>query len=180
MSSIYPTKGFQFMKKLLLASVFAVVGAMNVHAADFGGAYVGGDIGYSKSDDVKGFDGGITAGYGVEMGKWYIGGELGGGLSKADGNDIEKKYYYTGAARLGYKATDKVLAYGVLGLEGAKFDNGPSSARDWGYRYGVGVETFVKDNVTVRGQVDYVDWQGEKGLPGDGEWRTSLGVAYHF
>lgn len=168
------------MKKLLLASVFAVVGAMNVHAADFGGAYVGGDIGYSKADETKGVDGGLNVGYGVEMGKWYIGGELGGGISSADGDGIEKKYTYGGAARLGYKATDKVLAYGVLGLEGAEFDTGAGSERDWGYRYGVGVETFVKDNVTVRGQVDYVDWQGEKGLPGEGEWRTSVGVAYHF
>ncbi|MDW9478730.1 outer membrane beta-barrel protein [Sinorhizobium meliloti] len=167
------------MKKLLLASVFAAIAA-NVHAADFGGVYVGGDIGYSKADDTKGFDGGINAGYGVEMGKWYIGGELGGGISTADGDDLEKKYYYTGAARLGYKATDKVLTYGVLGLEGAEFDKGASSERDWGYRYGIGVETFVRDNVTVRGQVDYIDWQGENGLSGDGELRTSLGVAYHF
>lgn len=168
------------MKKFLLASAFAVLGAVSAQAADFGGAYVGGDIGYSKADETKGIDGGLNVGYGVEMGKWYIGGELGGGVSSADGNGIEKKYSYTGAARLGYKAHDKVLAYGVLGLEGAEFDTAVGGERDWGYRYGAGVETFVKDNVTVRAQVDYVDWQGENGLPGDGEWRTSVGVGYHF
>ena len=176
------------MKKILLASVFAVVGAMSVHAADFGGAYVGGDIGYSTSDigtdDAKGVTGGLTAGYGVEMGKWYIGGEIGGGFTGVKGDlatgELEKKNYYNGQARLGYKATDKVLAYGVLGLEGAEFKANGASDRDWGYKYGIGVETFVKDNVTVRGQVDYIDWQGDNGLPGEGEWRTSVGVAYHF
>jgi len=176
------------MKKLILASVFAVIGATAAGAADFGGAYVGGDLGYSTSDigtdDAKGVTGGVKAGYGVEMDKWYIGGEIGGGFTGIEGDlatgSLEKKNYYNGAARLGYKATDKILAYGVVGLEGAEFDNGAESGRDWGFLYGVGVETFVKDNITVRGQVDYIDWQGEDGLPGEAEWRTSVGVNYHF
>lgn len=176
------------MKKILLASVFAVLGVSSAHSADFGGAYVGGDVGYSRSDittdTAKGFVGGLNAGYGVELGQWYIGGEIGGGFSGVKGDlatgELEKKNYYNGQARLGYKATDKILAYGVLGLEGAEFEANGASERDWGYKYGIGVETFVKDNVTVRGQVDYVDWQGKHGLPGEGEWRSTVGVAYHF
>lgn len=176
------------MKKILLASVFAVVGSVNVHAADFGGAYIGGDIGYSKKNigdgSAKGFTGGALAGYGTEVDKWYIGGEIGGGLTNVKGDladgKIEKKNYYTGAARLGYKAKDKVMAYGLVGVEGAQFAVDSSKYRDWGYRYGLGVETFVQDNITVRGQLDYVDWQGKNDLPKKGEWRSTVGVAYHF
>jgi opacity protein-like surface antigen len=176
------------MKKYLLAAVFAAMGAVGAHAADFGGAYVGGDVDYSRADDAKGFGGGLNAGYGVELGKWYIGGEVDGGIGKVDGDnaygDVKKKNYYGAVGRFGYKATDTVLAYGLVGLEGGKFEaataSGKVSDNDWGYRLGVGVETFVKDNVTLRGEVNYVDWQGENGLPGGDEWRTSVGVGYHF
>jgi opacity protein-like surface antigen len=118
------------------------------------------------------------------MDKWYLGGEIGGGFTGVKGSlatgELEKKNYYNGQARIGYKATDSLMAYGVIGLEGAEFDANGQSERDWAYKYGVGVETFVKDNISIRGQVDYVDWQGDNGLPGEPEWRTTLGAAYHF
>jgi opacity protein-like surface antigen len=177
------------MKKLILASVFAAIGAFNAHAADFGGAYVGGDVSYSRSkidggDDAKGVSGGLNAGYGVLYGQWYIGGEIGGGFSGVEGDaasgSVQKKDYYTGVARLGYKAMDGVLAYGLVGLEGGSFDSSGKTRSDWGMRYGLGVETFVKDNISIKGQVDYVDWQGKHGNPGQGEWRVGTGVNYHF
>jgi outer membrane immunogenic protein len=177
------------MKKVLLASVFAAVSAVSSHAADFGGAYVGADVDYSKSslsvEDASGISGGLNAGYGVELGgKWYLGGEIGGGISGVEGEtakgSIEKSYSYGASARLGYKVTDGILAYGIVGLEGGEFEHAGAKDRDWGVKYGLGAEAFVRENVTVRGEVDYVDWQGDNGLPGKGEWRSSLGVAYHF
>lgn len=176
------------LNSVLMAGVMALASVGFAHAADFGGAYVGAKTGYSttkmSNSDGHGWSGGIVTGYGITDGPWYFGGEIEGGLSHVSGVDksasVAKKGYYTGAGRIGYKATDSVMAYGLLGLEGAQFDVAGASKTDWAYRYGVGVEGFVASNVSLRGEVNYVDWKGTHGLPGKGEWRTGVGASYHF
>jgi Opacity protein and related surface antigens len=188
------------MKKYFLASVALALslGVANAGEAKFDGAYGGiqgnysnGEIGESGlSVDADGFGGGVFGGYGKTFGNWYVGGELSADYAKTEGSvagidlDIEKKYSVGAAARVGYLITPKVMAYGVAGVERAKFktsisdgvDSLKGSATVNGARFGVGAETFVTDIMSLRTEVDYINWNG-----GDlDEWRAKVGVAYHF
>jgi Opacity protein and related surface antigens len=178
------------MKKYFLASVALALslGVANAGDAKFDGAYVGGQASYSKLDgggiDIDGFGGGAFGGYGKTFGNWYVGGELSVDYSKVDGSSdgvkLEKKYSYGAAARAGYLVTPSVLAYGVVGVERGKFEvkaGGDKASDDLNaVRVGLGAETFVKDNISIRSEVNYLNWEG-----GDGkEWRANVGVAYHF
>lgn len=178
------------MKKYFLASVALALSMGVAHAGDakFDGAYAGVQGSYSKLDggdiDLDGFSGGAFGGYGKSFGNWYVGGELSADYNKVDGSsngvDIEKKYSYGAAARLGYLVTPNVLGYGVAGVERGKFEakavGGKISDDVTGLRLGVGAETFVRDNVSVRTEVNYVNWADDVG----DEWRANLGIAYHF
>lgn len=171
------------MKSILLASA-ALALASAAHAGDFGGAYVGAEAAYARVDgsgDQTGFQGGAVLGYGVTKGKWYIGGEIGGGIGKYDDDaGAEKTYNYGAAARVGYAPSDKAMAYGLIGVEGAEFDAVGGEETDWGIKYGIGIEKFLKGNISIKGEIDYVDWQGENGLPGEGEYAFKTGLNYRF
>lgn len=178
------------MKKYFLASVALALSMGVAHAgeAKFDGAYTGVQGSYSKLDagefDLDGFSGGAFAGYGKSFGNWYVGGELSADYSKVEGSankvDVEKKYSYGAAARLGYLVTPNVLAYGVGGVERGRFEAkaaGDKISDDvTGLRLGIGAETFVSEKVSVRTEVNYVNWEDDLG----DEWRANVGVAYHF
>lgn len=182
------------MKKYLLASVALALSLGVAHAGDskFDGAYGGVSASYGSgknSDvDVVGFGGGAFGGYGKTFGNWYVGGELNADFSTADGSEggvkLEKKYSYGVAARAGYLLNEKILGYGVLGWERGKFEGKDAAGKVSddlnGIRVGLGVETFVHNNVSLRGELNYVDWKDKDGF-GDGhEYRANIGVAYHF
>lgn len=182
------------MKKYFLASVALALSLGVAHAgeANFDGAYGGVQGAYSRLDggdvDLDGFGGGAFGGYGKTFGNWYVGGELSVDYNKVDGSkngvDLEKKYSYGVAARAGYLVAPKVLGYGVVGWERGKFEAKAAGAKESeelnGLRVGIGAETFVKDNVSVRTEVNYVDWKGKGGADDGKEWRANVGVAYHF
>lgn len=182
------------MKKYLLATVALALSMGMAHAGEskFDGLYGGVQGSYSRGDntdiDIDGFGGGAFGGYGKTFGNWYVGGELSVDYNKVDGKDsgidAEKKLSYGAAARAGYLFTPKVLGYGVLGWEQAKFEfsNGTDSLSKKinGVRVGLGVETFVKENITLRTEVNYIDWQGKNDLGDGGEVRANVGLAYHF
>lgn len=178
------------MKKYVLASVALALsmGVANADDSKFDGAYAGVQGSYSKLDggdvDLDGFAGGAFGGYGKSFGNWYVGGELSADYSKVDGStsgvDVEKKYGYGAAVRAGYLVTPNILGYGVAGWERGKFEANAGGAKVSddlnGLRVGIGAETFVHDKVSLRTEVNYVNW--EEGA-GD-EWRANVGVAYHF
>ena len=171
---------------LAAAAICAALSTSIAHAADFGGAYIGGDLSYSSTNfgigNSEGFSGGAVIGAGQQKGKWYMGGEIGAGLTnlKDDATNIDQKNYYTGAVRLGYTPNNKAMVYGLAGIQGAQFDTPVGTKSDYGYRFGLGVETFVKKNISLRNEVNYVDWQGQNGLSNKSEWKTSIGMAYRF
>jgi opacity protein-like surface antigen len=90
------------------------------------------------------------------------------------------------AARAGYEVMDGVLGYGLIGVEGSRVKvNVPvlglsETVADYGIRYGVGVESFVNKNWTVRSEVSLIDWKGKSDLPKSEEIRATVGVGYHF
>jgi outer membrane immunogenic protein len=182
------------MKKYLLASVALALSLGVAHAGDskFDGVYGGVDATYgsgkSTDVDVDGFGGGAFGGYGKTFGNWYVGGELNADFSKADGKEggvsVEKKYSYGVAARAGYLLNDKILGYGVVGWERGKFEAKDATDKVSeelnGIRVGLGVETFVQKNISLRGELNYVDWKGKDGFGNGHEYRANVGVAYHF
>lgn len=182
------------MKKLLIAFAAVALSAATAHAdTAFDGLYAGVSGAYGSSridggDRDKGFSGGAFAGYGTSFGKVYLGGEAGIGLSgiehDAGGVSVEQKLNYGATARVGYVATPKVLAYGLAGWERAEveIDDGTSVAKetDDGLKFGLGAETFIKDNLAARTELTYTDWKGRNGVPASDEIKTSVGVALHF
>jgi outer membrane immunogenic protein len=182
------------MKKYILASVALALSMGIAHAgeAKFDGAYAGVQGAYSSIDggdiDLDGFGGGAFGGYGKTFGKWYVGGELSLDYNKVDGKsggaEIKKTYDYGVAARAGYLVTPKILGYGVVGWERGKFEAKADGAKDSttlnGLRVGIGAETFVTDNISLRTEVNYVNWQSKHGVKAADEWGADVGVAYHF
>jgi opacity protein-like surface antigen len=173
---------------LAVAALALSFGAANAAEKSFDGFYLGGQGSYAQTkvdgDKDKAISGSVIGGYGTEFGKWYIGGELGVGYSgvkaSTDAGDFKRDLTYGAAARGGYEVSKGVLAYGLVGLEGAKTKIGDNSEYDYGLRYGVGVEAFVKKNITVRSELSYVDWKGKGDLPSSNEIRGTVGVGYHF
>ena len=178
------------MKKYFLASVALALSMGVAHAgeANFDGAYAGVQGSYSKLDggdiDLDGISGGAFGGYGKSFGNWYVGGELSADYGKVEGSssgiEIEKKYSYGAAARVGYLVTPNVLGYGLAGVERGKFEAKAGGLKDsdelTALRLGIGAETFVSEKVSVRTEVNYVNWEDGAG----DEWRANMGVAYHF
>jgi opacity protein-like surface antigen len=183
------------MKKLVILAVAALGLTMGVaNAADkkFDGFYLGGGASYSKAEidniDDKPFGGYVLGGYGQQFGKWYLGGEINGGYAKtkfSDGtNSVERDLTYGLAARAGYEVMPGILGYGLVGLEGSsgklKTSAGSKDVKDYGIRYGLGAESFVGKNWTIRSEVSFIDWKGKSDLPKGDEVRATVGVGYHF
>lgn len=181
------------MKSKVILAVAALAlsyGVANAGDKSFEGFYLGGQGEYSRTKvdagSSNGVSGTVVGGYGKEFGKWYVGGELGVGYSgiktDSDAGDVKRGVTTSVAARAGYEVAPGVLGYGVLGLEGAKskIEGAGVSEFDYGLRYGLGVEAFVKKNITVRSELSYVDWKGKGDLESSDEIRASVGVGYHF
>jgi opacity protein-like surface antigen len=178
-------------KVILAAAALALsYGVANAADKSFDGFYLGGQGSYAQTkvdgDKDKSISGSVIGGYGKEFGKWYIGGELGLGYSgvkaSTDAGDFKRGVTGSAAVRAGYEVAPGVLGYGVLGLEGAKtkISDADVSEFDYGLRYGVGVEAFVKKNISVRTELSYIDWKGKGDLPSSEEIRGTVGVGYHF
>lgn len=183
------------MKKMLLLATAMVGLSVGAAHADskFNGFYLGGGVNYGKLDSsgmsTKPFGGFVLGGYGQEYNNWYIGGEINGGwsdanLSNGNGASIKRGLTYGIAARAGYEVYPGIIGYGLLGFEGANAKiTGTAkdgTVQDFGLRYGIGAEAFVKDNWTVRSELSWVDWRGVSQLDKGREFRATVGVGYHF
>lgn len=194
------------MKKIVLAAFALALSMGAAHAADAkfdgfygglkgtysnGGVDLGGDAGVGTSLDIDGFGGGAFAGYGKTFGNWYVGGELSADYAKLSGEiagsdaDVTKSHSFGAAVRAGYLVSPNVLGYGLVGVERGKFKAnidglGEDSANLIGFRAGIGAETFMTKNVSLRTEVSYVNWGGKGDVDGIDELRADVGVAYHF
>lgn len=152
------------------------------------GFYVGVNGGYgvghseSKSTPVgnlpkvthgmKGFVGGLHAGYQKDFGCMVAGLELAGNLSANKGKDealsptltFKRKNAFGAAARLGFKA-NSWLVYGKLGYESAKFavsQRTSSGKRHNAFVPGLGMETMLTNNVMFGGEWTYAMYSNKK------------------
>ncbi len=205
------------MKKLFASvAVLAVVAPLAASAADFNGFFAGvglGVNGFNTSYTVEGtnakgdmgktlFDGSLLAGYNKLFGQFLVGGEVSLGLSAGRPeitNTTGSKFRYTPgwyvrpAVRLGFLAAPKTLAFVSLGATSKKFeakivnDNAKKSKNVWGFSAGAGLETFVSDKVSLRGEYIWTRYANTKfTLDGTGyKFKSTdnlfrLSVAYNF
>lgn len=126
---------------------------------DWGGGYVGAQIGYGdlKSNgaglDGDGTMGGVHAGYRVDMGQFVAGAELDYSVANIDlgagagSLDNVARLKLMGGFDLG-----RTLIYGTAGAAYAEATVGGATLKDNGYFGGVGVDYAISDNFTVGGE----------------------------
>ncbi len=135
-----------------------------------------GNAAFSGSDSANGLNGGIFAGYGkIINDKFWLGGELAYSRSSADYSDgdgtvslsIEQNETWEIGLRSGYLVQDDVLIYGRLGFVKTKFDlNATDGTNSFsgsetlnGVRFGLSGERIVKDNLSLRLEASYTNYE---------------------
>ena len=198
------------MKKVMITAAAVALITSPALAKDFTGPLLGlslghawGDVEYdyedgttgfgdfSEEDDMSGFEGSIFAGYRHQFPSGFVlGGEVGYGLSNADGSysltvsgntatvDFEKNHQFYADLKPGYVLRENLLAYALIGYQRTEFEseaflNGASLGNtddDFdAWRFGVGAEYMLKEKFSVRGQYyhasysdnDYSDDNGQ-------------------
>lgn len=172
---------------------------------------VGSGTSFNPSLSARGFNGSIFAGYGQYYDRFYIAGEVSAlstaadmsyGMSNQDisfGTKLTARASYGVAILPGLKVNDSTLVYIRLGYVRTSFKsqenetipafgvfNRGVSKSTWGngLNYGIGVETAVCRNVSVRGEYNYINYNsfnspvGTKFAPSNNQFVIS-GI-YHF
>lgn len=162
-------------------------------AGDSANAIFGGDGG----------TGGIFAGYGERINRdYYLGAELEADIGGASSNnsfkvgattaeaDAKHKYDLGASLRAGVFPTNDTLLYGRIGAVSSKFDsNGTENPTMTGLRLGLGSETAISPNMTVRADWVYTTYQSKSwSLDNTGDTLSvsptsntfRIGVAYSF
>lgn len=160
------------------------------------GLYAGGQLGYDASHirtdgkasgaarrselGDRGGEAGVFAGYGFDLGHWYLGAELEASHGWADielsgyqpddrSLAVERKDAYALTARLGYTVPVGVLLYARGGVVRSKFETQygrndlqgnavDDSTRQTGVRYGVGADVPASARLFVRLDYSYTDF----------------------
>lgn len=137
---------------------------------------------------LTGVDGKIFGGYGQYFDNWYLGAEAFIGLSNADGkigtdavntkisSKISSKNSYGISLIPGYKFTPSTLTFVRVGWTSGKYElkdtdatgTASDSKRFNGLTLGVGMETQVYDNWSLRGEFDHTEFR-------NGNVATTLG-----
>lgn len=146
------------------------------------GFYLGANAGYSWAEideaglggvvfdnEIDGITGGIQAGYNYDFGGFVLGLEADAQLADIEetvavGYDYNINSFGSVRARAGV-AIDRALPYitGGLAWANAEIDT-PAGSDDntlWGWTIGAGLEYAVTDNMTVKGEYLYADYDGE-------------------
>lgn len=157
---------------------------------------------------ANGWVGGLMLGYGAMMSDWfYLGGEIFANVSNADqnfstavtGSTYTNKFEVNSSYGLGLlpgiKMTDSTLTYVRLGWNWANLKTNETltstaasskSNTSNGFVFGVGMETLIVDNWSLRGEYDHT-WYGSYNTggvygtsvnPSDNQYM--LGLIYHF
>lgn len=141
---------------------------------------------------LTGWDGTAFAGYGMYFDTFYLGAELGATVSNAnssmnvsdvDGDFVDDALQFKLKARTSYnvallpglKVNDSTLLYVRVGYMRTQFKAsatvfeegvalGTASKTQWenGINYGVGVETYLAENISARAEYTYTSYSSEK------------------
>ena len=196
------------------AAGLSIVGTASAQDSIFEGTYLGAQGGYSvidvdvsvagvgsASDELDGFGGGVFIGFGGTNGNLYgsIEAEVGydgaewsetsGGLSA----DVEAELTYGVGFRVGAVVAENFLIYGRVGWIRTNLDAslsvvGVGSASDDedidGLRVGGGVEGKLGDNIGVRGEFTYTNYEDISSVAGVNvdidQYLFRVGAAYYF
>lgn len=186
-------------------ALVAVGAAPSLAQSPFDGPYVGVFTGYTDTKasaasgpananiDQDGFLYGAYAGYGKTFDKFYLGGEAEIGSASLSGTsgsvgglpvDLDTNESWGVSARAGYLVTDNALLYARAGWQRTNYDVTVGTGANRitvgdnldGYRLGGGLEYAVTDNVLLRTEYNYVNYD-------DTNFRDNqvrVGVAYRF
>lgn len=196
------------MRTTVLAAAALVAGLSTAAMAQsndaaFNGLYFGGQVGYdsykNNIDDgvnalslgAQGVEGGIFAGYNYRVNNFVVGLEGQLGLSDAKnhltvGGDTlttSARESYGITARAGALVGEGTLAYVHGGWVNTRFKTkdalGSDSEHLNGWKVGVGLETLVSQNVSLRAEYAYSDYENKNGFePKNSSFQ--VGAAYHF
>lgn len=142
---------------------------------------------------ASGLTGGVFAGYGHTFDSLYLGAEAEGSIGNADYNykdnlgttiKARQKDSYGASIRIGFLPVENTLLYSRLGIIRGKFSTKDNitdgstytvdvneSAYKTGAQLGLGAETALQDNIHVRldwTYDDYQDWNLHASIPGTG------------
>ena len=166
----------------------------------------------NPSVSVNGWLGGLFLGYGMTWNNWYyLGGEIFGNYANSSqgwdttlnvsganyGSNAEMNSSYGLAVLPGLRLTDSTLTYIRLGYTWANFKYNESStavgsasnsSTEGGFTYGVGMETLITGNWSLRGEYTYTNYNnfstsmaaGSSSSINPSAGQYSLGVIYHF
>ncbi len=195
---------------VVLSSVAAaalLVSTSAFAAEGFGGVYAGGQIGYdsygidlddgvdSVSLNADGIEGGIYVGYNWLFDRVVVGVEGQAALSDADTTistedfdfSLKAKETYGISARVGTLIGDNALVYVLGGWVNTRFKadaagllSGDDSERLNGWRAGVGVEAKVSENVSVRAEYAYSDYEVSGDLVEPKNSAFQFGIGWYF
>lgn len=126
---------------------------------DWGGAYVGAQLGYGDVDsngaglDGDGTIGGVHAGYRADFGKFVAGAEIDYDVSDIDiGSGAGTLDNVARLKLMGGLDLGRTLVYATAGAAYAEATVGGASLSDNGQFYGVGLDYAVSDRFTVGGE----------------------------
>lgn len=134
----------------------APVAVVEPVTGDWGGAYVGAQLGYGNggSADGDGAIGGVHAGYRWDLGRTVLGvqGDYNVSDLKGDGDVIEGDKMMSLKGQAGYDL-GKTLIYATAGVAKADLDIFGEGYSDTGYVAGVGVDYALTPNWTLGGEL---------------------------
>lgn len=157
------------MRFVVLAAAAAAF-ATPAMAEDFAGPYVGAGVTLDNiqgSGDLEGFGvsgvgGTVFAGYDLPLGeKAFAGVEANADLNTADVSGLEAKWGWGIGARAGFKLNDSTALYGRVGYARNRISFGGDS--DWGkgVRYGVGVQTGLTEQLSLRAEFSQFNYESD-------------------
>lgn len=168
-------------------------------------------LSFSNHTSARGWDGELNIGYGRYWDAFYLAGELHGVVSGADGSsnvsitldgenanghgNVKARGSWALSLLPGLKLNDSTLAYirlgyiqtdfkanGSITLDGVTTSNSNSKWKG-GFLGGVGMESYVADNVSLRGEYQYSAYSNFSNNFGHSRPSNSsftLGLQYHF
>src|SRR5690625_4873940 len=148
-----------------------------------------GDVGVR--DHIKGFKGGVRAGYGKRFNRFLYGGAEAEHLwsdASARVKDRKKdkivkhkmKREASLSGRLGYLTTERTLLFGLAGYQAARYTDGGKGHWRHGVRAGAGREHVLADKAASRAEVVGSYFPKKKGNRRLLNGSQTVGLSYHF
>lgn len=157
--------------RLVALSLAAAVVATPAMAEDFTGPYVGAGVtldniqgsGSSEGLGFSGIGGTVFAGYDLPLSEnAFAGVEANADVNSADvAGAVDADWAWGAGARLGYKLNDSTALYGRVGYARQRLSFG--GVHGWldGVRYGVGVQTGLTEQLSLRAEVTQINFEND-------------------